>query len=209
VALLRLRPGTVINHGSSFITVGDNIEWQGVVVFINLYCTGGWRKEAIALGPKEVFGGRKLSLGDITYRIGGTLYREPTVRVLLGVTWGDMCYVNPVPCKNDPDNSKFGGSPVPSRFHATQPICLVRELAKYEVMRMRAEPAGASQTRRKELPLVLSPAGRSWSKAELSKFFDGLIRMVCSEERGSRASGCPAEAAALFGRYLSTRLAPL
>jgi hypothetical protein len=188
VALLRLRPGTVINHGSSFITVGDNIEWQGVVVFINLYCTGGWRKEAIALGPKEVFGGRKLSLGDITYRIGGTLYREPTVRVLLGVTWGDMCYVNPVPCKNDPDNSKFGGSPVPSRFHATQPICLVRELAKYEVMRMRADPVGASKTRRKELPLVLSPAGRSWSKAELSKFFDGLIRMVCSEERAKQLS---------------------
>jgi len=188
VALLRLRPGKVINHGSSFITVGDNIEWQGVVVFINLYCTGGWRKEAIALGPKEVFGGRKLSLGDITYRIGGTLHREPTVRVLLGVTWGDMCYVNPVPCKNDPDNSKFGGSPVPSRFHATQPICLVRELAKYEIMRMRADPVGASKTRRKELPLVLSPAGRSWSKAELSKFFDGLIRMVCSEERAKQLS---------------------
>jgi hypothetical protein len=99
-----------------------------------------------------------------------------------------MCYVNPVPCKNDPDNSKFGGSPVPSRFHATQPICLVRELAKYEIMRMRANPVGASQTRRKDLPLVLSPAGRSWSKAELSKFFDGLIRLVCSEERAKQLS---------------------
>eukprot|EP00900_Chrysochromulina_parva_P003911 jgi/Chrpa1/13520/Chrysochromulina_OHIO_Genome00021069-RA len=74
---------------------GDNLEWQGVVVFINLYCTGGWRKEAIALGPKEVFGGRKLSLGEVTYRIGGTLHREPTVAILQSLTWGDMCYVNP------------------------------------------------------------------------------------------------------------------
>ena len=187
VAMLHLAPGTVVPLGSSYITVGDNLEWQGVVVFINLYCTGGWRKEAIALGAKEVFGGRKLSLGEVTYRIGNVLYREPTIHVLLSITWGDMSYVNPVPCKNDPDNSKFGSSPVPSRYHATQPICLVRELAKYEIMRMRANP-GAAGTRRKEQPLVLSPAGRSWCKAELSKFFDGLIRLVCSAERAKQLS---------------------
>ena len=137
VAILNLPVGTHVTHGSSVVTVGENLEWQGVVVFINLYCTGGWRKEAIALGPKEVFGGRKLSLGEVTYRIGGVLHREPTVQQLLRITWNDLCYINPVPCKNDPDNSKFGSSPVPSRYHATQPICLVRELAKYEIMRMR------------------------------------------------------------------------
>jgi len=187
-ALLNLPKGTLVAHGSSCIVVGDNLEWQGVVVFINLYCTGGWRKEAIALGPKEVFGGRKLSLSEVTYRIGGTLHREPTVAILQSLTWGDMCYVNPVPCKNDPDNSKFGGSPVPSRYHATQPICLVRELAKYEIMRMRADPIASSRTPRKEMPLVLSPAGRSWAKAELGKFFDGLIRLVCTEERAKQLS---------------------
>jgi hypothetical protein len=188
VAILNLPTGTHVAHGSSVVTVGDNLEWQGVVVFINLYCTGGWRKEAIALGPKESFGGRKLSLGEVTYRIGGVLHREPTVQQLLSITWNDMCYINPVPCKNDPDNSKFGSSPVPSRYHATQPICLVRELAKYEIMRMRADPIGTAAARRKDLPLVLSPSGRSWSKAELSKFFDGLIRLVCSEERAKQLS---------------------
>ena len=188
VAILHLPPGTVVPYAASFITVGDNLEWQGIVVFINLYCTGGWRKEAIALGAKEAFGGRKLSLGEVTYRVGGVLHREPTIPILLSITWGDMSFVNPVPCKNDPDNSKFGGSPVPSRYHATQPICLVRELAKYEIMRMRADPVGSAKTRRKELPLVLSPAGRSWSKGELSKFFDGLIRLVCSEERARQLS---------------------
>ena len=188
VAILRLPPGTVVPYAASGITVGDNLEWQGIVVFITLYCTGGWRKEAIALGAKEVFGGRKLSLGEVTYRIGGILYRVPTIAVLLALTWGDMGYVNPVPCKNDPDNSKFGGSPVPSRYHATQPICLVRELAKYEIMRMRADPTGSATMRRKDAPLVLSPAGRSWSKGELSKFFDGLLRLVCSEERARQLS---------------------
>ncbi|KOO23681.1 hypothetical protein Ctob_003729 [Chrysochromulina tobinii] len=187
-ALLNLPKGTLVAHGSSCVVVGDNLEWQGVVVFINLYCTGGWRKEAIALGPKEVFGGRKLSLSEVTYRIGGTLHREPTVAILQQITWGDMCYINPVPCKNDPDNSKFGSSPVPSRYHATQPICLVRELAKYEIMRMRADPIASSRTPRKEMPLVLSPAGRSWAKADLGKFFDGLIRHVCSEERAKQLS---------------------
>ena len=185
LALLNLPRGTVVGHG---IVVGDNIDWQGVVVFIVLYLTGGWRKEAIALGPKEVFGGRKLSLGEVTYRLGGVLHRGPTAAMLLAITWGDMCYVNPVPCKNDPDNSKFGGSPVPSRFHATRPICLVRELAKYEVMRMRADPQAYATTRRKQMPLVLSPAGRSWHKAEISKFFDALIRLVCSEERARQLS---------------------
>ena len=188
VAILNLPAGTLVAYGSSVITVGENLEWQGVVVFINLYCTGGWRKEAIALGVKEVFGGRKLSLSEVTYRIGKVLYREPTIQVLLSITWGDMGYVNPVPCKNDPDNSKFGGSPVPSRYHATQPICLVRELAKYEIMRMRADPVGTAAARRKDQPLVLSPAGRSWAKAELSKFFDGLLRHVCSEERAKQLS---------------------
>jgi hypothetical protein len=188
VAILNLPAGTCVAHGSSVVTVGENLEWQGVVVFINLFCTGGWRKEAIALGPKEAFGGRKLSLGEVTYRIGGVLHREPTVQQLLRITWNDLCYINPVPCKNDPDNSKFGSSPVPSRYHATQPICLVRELAKYEIMRMRADPVGTAAARRKDLPLVLSPTGRSWSKAELSKFFDGLLRLVCSEERARQLS---------------------
>jgi hypothetical protein len=64
----------------------------------------------------------------------------------------------------------------------------VRELAKYEIMRMRADPVAAARTRRKEMPLVLSPDGRSWAKAELGKFFDGLIRLVCTEERAKQLS---------------------
>ena len=53
-ALLNLPVGTILTHGSSFILVGDNLEWQGVVVFINLYCTGGWRKEKpLRWGPRR------------------------------------------------------------------------------------------------------------------------------------------------------------
>ena len=52
----------------------------------------------------------------------------------------------------------------------------------------RAFEQAQAAARRKDLPLVLSPTGRSWSKAELSKFFDGLIRLVCSEERAKQLS---------------------
>ena len=58
-----LRPGTVV-YG---VTVGENLEWQGVVVWINLLCTGGWRKEAIGIEPGEVFGPRKLRLSSALY----------------------------------------------------------------------------------------------------------------------------------------------
>ena len=41
------------------IRVGDNLEWQGVKVLICALCTGGWRKEAIALGKDEKPGFRE------------------------------------------------------------------------------------------------------------------------------------------------------
>ena len=33
--------------------MSDNIEWQGVRVWITLFCVGGFHKEAVALGPDE------------------------------------------------------------------------------------------------------------------------------------------------------------
>jgi hypothetical protein len=131
VAILNLPAGTCVAHGSSVVTVGENLEWQGVVVFINLFCTGGWRKEAIALGPKEAFGGRKLSLGEVTYRIGGVLHREPTVQQLLRITWNDLCYINPVPCKNDPDNSQLASAVSIPRNAADLPRARARQIRNH------------------------------------------------------------------------------
>jgi hypothetical protein len=182
VGMLRLPTGTRIVAGGHDVTVGDNLEWQGIVVFINLYATGGWRKEAIALGVDEAFGHRKLSLWHVTHLLGGTLRRAPSPAQLRGATWGDVTYVTPCPCKNDMDGTKYMNSPVPSVWHPTRPINLSRELIKYELMR------GVAPELRRRAPLVLGPAGLSWTKTGLDAFFKALVSRVVSKARAKQLS---------------------
>ena len=187
-ALLMLPIGTAVAPG---VVVGDNVELQGVRVFIALFCTGGFRKEAIAIGDGESFGYRKLALFQVTWRLRHVLLRAPTVHQLLAISeaTADMSYVSTVPCKNDQDNSKFGNQPVPSRYSATRVINLARELARYEVMRMQADGVERyEQAERRQKPLVLAPGGRSWTKKQLDAFFKALIRLVCSEQRARQLS---------------------
>lgn len=187
-AMLDLPVGTVVAAG---VVVGDNIAWQGVRVFIALYCTAGFRKEAIAIGSGEAFGPRKLSLAQMTYRLAGTLTRAPSLVQLLAIADGDMSYTTTVPCKNDPENKKFGATPIPSRYDRHRRINFCREIARYEVMRM--QMAGVERWElmaRKLAPLVLSPAGISFSKTGLDALFKALIRCVplMTEERARQLS---------------------
>ncbi|KAL3928931.1 MAG: hypothetical protein SGPRY_002180, partial [Prymnesium sp.] len=165
------------------LAVGDNLEWQGVRVMITLYCTMGPRKDAIALDRGEVFGPRKLSLWHITWRLKCLLQRAPTVHILRAIVPGDVLYVTPCPCKNDPTGTKYGNGPVPSAYHPTRPINLEREAARYEIMR-HVPPAERKQAR-----LVLGPGGKSWAKAAgLDAFFKELIVHVAAPERARQLS---------------------
>lgn len=169
------------------VTVSSsNVEWQGVRVFVTLFATMGCRKEAVALGPKEQAGPRKLMLHNVTYRFDMILVRSPSPTQLAAALRGEygdvMVYIHPVPCKNDPTNQKFGNSPVPSRLQLSRPINLAREIIKYELMR-RVEPA-----KRVAEPLVLGPGGVMWKKRDLDKFFKALFGMVVSPDRLCRLS---------------------
>ena len=160
VAMLQLPSvlnGQPVYVGS--IRVGDNIEWQGVKVFLCAECTGGWRREAFAVGPDERMGPRKISLWHVTYRFGNEMVRAPTVAQLMSADVNTWCYIVNPPCKNDPDGTKFGAAPVPSRWHPTRPINLCRELIRYELMRQ--VDAGM----RRESPLVMGPGGKIWTKS--------------------------------------------
>ena len=183
--MLTLKIGTVVGgkHGVPAITVGDNVHWQGVVVFINLYCTMGPRKEAIALGVDEVFSfGRKLSLWHLTYRIRGQLLRAPSREQLLAFGWGDGVYISTCACKNDPKNVKYGNTPTLSEWHPTRTISFAREMVKYELMR------SALPERRKLEPMVLGPCGTSWTKAGLDSLFKMLIGYVAAPARAKQLS---------------------
>ena len=184
-AMLLLPEGTAIGNGADAITVGDiNLEWQGVRTWIALLCTGGFRKEAVALGPEECAGPRKLTLlHSITYRRDGVVHRAPTLALLLTLAaLGTVVYITPCPCKNDPKGDKFGNSPVPSAWHPTRTICFAREIIRYELMRRVA--AGDRRT----APLILGPRATSWSKARLDHFFKGLLALIVSKERAKQLS---------------------
>jgi hypothetical protein len=135
MAMLALPVGTEVACGGGSVVVGPGIEWQGVRVFIALFATMGCRKEAIALDAGQQFGWRTLSFHHLTYRIGGALVRSPTEAQLLAMRDGDVVYITPCPCKNDPTGAKFGNHPVPSAYHSTRSINLARELVRYELAR--------------------------------------------------------------------------
>ena len=112
-AMLDLQDGTVIAFGGGRVVVGENIEWQGVRVWISLFCVGGFRKEAVALGVGEKFGARKLSLASLIYFAMGIIHRAPPIDVLRAIQrLGTMVYIIPCPCKNDTTGEKYGNSPV-------------------------------------------------------------------------------------------------
>ena len=193
VAVLGLTPGLNV----AGFTVGYNVEWQGVRVFVTLFATMGCRKEAIALGAGEVPGPRKLMLKAVVYRFDGLVVTHPSRAQLLAALNGEyatvMAYVIPPPCKNDPTGTKFGNSPVPSRYHATRPINLAREMLRYELLR-----STEALDRAKE-PMVCGPGGTMWTKRALDTFFKALFAFVVEPRRGWRSSlftrsGCTSHA---------------
>ena len=163
------------------ITVGPNLEWQGVRVFVALFATMGCRKEAIALGKGEAPGPRKLMLKAVVYRFEQAIVAHPSRAQLQAALDGCftlvLVYVIPCPCKNDPTGAKFGNSPVPSRLHPTRRINLAREIIRYELLR---HTDGCDRAKE---PLVLGPGGKMWTKAQLDKLFKALFSLVVSEQR--------------------------
>ena len=140
--MLDLPDGTTIAFSGGRIVVGGNVEWQGVRVWITLYCVGGFRKEAVALRPGEIFGARKLALASLIYFAMGVIHRAPPLSVLRAIQRiGTMVYIIPCPCKNDTTGAKYGNSPIPSPWHPTKKVCFAREIIKYELMRGVTEAA--------------------------------------------------------------------
>ena len=165
--------------------MGDNLDWQGVCVWMWLYCVMGCRKEAVALEGGEPFGARKLSLFHLSYRHGGVLYRSLTRAQLASFATGDVVYITPCPCKNDRTGLKYANHPVPAAWHAMRPINFAREMVKYEIMR--DVPHGDMQRKRSE-PVVPGPAGRSWTKTALDGFSKTCIAVVVTPDRATQLS---------------------
>ena len=180
IGVLGLAPGTDV----AGVTVGHNVEWQGVRVLVALLATMGCRKEAVALGQGEVPGPRKIMMKAVVYRFDGLISTHPSraqlVAALNGAHTLVMVYVIPPPCKNDPTGTKFGNSPVPSRYHPSRPINLAREMLRYELMR------STEGLDRATAPMVLGPSGKMWTKPQLDKFFKALFAHVTEPARLAR-----------------------
>eukprot|EP00965_Chrysotila_dentata_P063843 2115730-Pleurochrysis_carterae.AAC.2 len=179
VALFSFPHGTVVGG----ILVCDNLAWQGVRVWVALFATGGFRKEAVALGPGETLDAFKLTLADVVYTItAGVTTCAPSIEQLLAAGPGTTAYVLPCCCKNDPTDKKFCGHPVPSKWNADRPIHLCRELIKYKLMRRVAAAARRGES------LVLGPSGGMWTKRKLDDFFKAAVALVTTPERANALS---------------------
>ena len=114
-----------------------------------------------------------LSLRFVHYRFEGILYEIPTLELLLAANIRTYVLVTPPPSKADFDGSRWGASPICSRWHPTAPINLARELVRYEIARKLLTPQA-----RKLAPLLLNERGVCWRKPALAEFFKLLLLQI-------------------------------
>ena len=147
---LALPPGTKVGE----YTVGKSLAWQGVRTFIALEACSGFRKADVALDNDVKFGRAHLSLRYVFYRLDGVFVKTPTRAQLLEVRAGRVACVvcvRPPPSKADPDGSKWGSSPICSKYDPSDPLNFAREMVEYELMRNVWEPQ-----KRELAPLLLN-----------------------------------------------------
>ena len=169
---LALPIGTVVGA----YRVGPSLAWKGIRVFITLMACSGFRKADVALDNDVKFGRAHLSLRFVFYRIDGVFYATPTrallERVLQGLVECIAC-VRPPPSKADPTGSRYGASPICSKYHPSEPVNFARELIEYELMRNLWSPE-----ERELAPLLLDRSNKCWRKAVLSHVFLQLLLQI-------------------------------
>ena len=169
---LALPIGTIVGA----YRVGPSLAWKGIRVFITLMACSGFRKADVALDNDVKFGRAHLSLRFVFYRIDGVFYATPTrallERVLQGLVECIAC-VRPPPSKADPTGSRYGASPICSKYHPSEPVNFARELIEYELMRNLWSPE-----ERELAPLLLDRSNKCWRKAVLSHVFLQLLLQI-------------------------------
>lgn len=161
--------------------VGDNLPWLGVRVFITFECTSGCRKDDIAIDVGEVWSMDDLSLRFVHYRFNRVYYDIPTLDLLRSANTDTYSLITPPPGKSDFDGSRWGASPICSRWHPTDPINLARELVRYELARKRFTAPS-----RKLAPLLLNPSGECWRKQQLADVFKQLLLQIMPAAQASK-----------------------
>ena len=159
------------------VTVGVNVAWQGVRVLICLLASTGGRKADVALDDGVQFGMRHLSLWHACWEIGGIRTRTPSDELLNTLDSSSLLHLQHVPCKNDPDGSRWMSSPTTVRWHPTAPVNLPRELAEYIKMRK------VHREDFRKTPMLLNPDGKPWRKGALASFFHLMCLAIMSAEQ--------------------------
>ena len=75
--------------------------------------------------------------------------------------------------KADPTGSRYGASPICSKYHPTETVNFAREMVEYELMRNLWLPE-----ERELAPLLLNKSNKCWRKAELSHVFLQLLLQI-------------------------------
>ena len=160
-------------------TVGRNLAWQGIRVFLTLCAASGFRCSDVALESGLAFNGnRHLSMSDVRWEVDGTRVTELPAELLATLAAGlhTACVVfvliTAPPSKADADGTRWRASPISVQYDSTAPINLVREMARYEEMRQ------LSATTRRAAPVLVDEHGRPWRRAALNAVFKLLLLAI-------------------------------
>ena len=160
-------------------TVGDNLPWQGVRTWICYHASTGSRKADVALDDGVKWGLRHLSMWHACYEIRGVRSRHITQAQYEALDEQCLVHFKPVPCKNDPDGTRWSATPTTCRWHSLQTVNLAREFAKYDQMRALAPEL------RRGTPMFVNHLGDPWRKGKLAWFFKQLLLAIMSAEEAA------------------------
>jgi hypothetical protein len=165
---------TMVGIKVGYYVAGDNEPWLGVVALICYLASTGARKADVAIENDVTWGPRHLSLANVCYEMHGVMYPCLTDQQHEQLDTSCFLHFKPVPCKNDPDNSRWGATPTTCRWHPTQPVNLARAFAKYDRRR------GVPPEKRRSTPMFVDHEGRPWRKGRLAYFFNLLLLLIMS-----------------------------
>ena len=157
--------------------------YSSLLAMFHTLAQTGMRKAEVSLPPKAKFDKSRLSMLNVKWRIGGTVYNYLTPELHEELTRkGGYALLRPPPSKADPFSLHWGPCTIYLRYSALEPINAARELAREEIRRA-VDPA-----KRESAPLFITHDGSAWRHGDLAYIFQALIVAVRGLERAKSVS---------------------
>ena len=158
-------------------------EYSSLLAMFHTLAQTGMRKGEVSLPKNARFDKSRLSMLNVRWSVGGTVYDELTPELYARLcAEGGYALLRPPPSKADPFSMHWGPCTIYLRFSLTEVVNAARELAREE-LRRRVPLSG-----REAAPLFIKADGGAWRHAELAKTFDDIMVAVRGPARAAQVS---------------------